>query len=153
LLEKKNAIAAQIAAQFDEGLFNLKFQFERGDLGLNGYIASLKTMLAEVDISTDAGKKLWIQINGLIDGLVDDISGAAFNIPGQIRLPTLFEVRRAVQAESLGVNYLDNRDQTINVFISDDVQADVVFDAIAGAFEVEDLRNAPGGAGITLGVL
>lgn len=152
-LELKNAQAARISASFNDGLFNLKFQFERGDIGLNGYIESLRGMLGQVDVSTRAGKELWLQINSLIEGLVSDISGQAFNIPGEIRIPTLFEVRRAVQAEALGVNYLDNRQQNINVYVSDEVQVAAVFEAIAGAFEVDDVRNAPGGAGITLGVL
>jgi hypothetical protein len=150
-LNQKNAEAARLAAVYNDALFNLKFSFERGDLTEAGYIAALKGMLASVDIATDAGKKLWIQINGLIESMADDIAMGGFNIPGQIRIPTLFEVRRAVQAESLGVNYQDNRQQDINVFVSDDVELDVVFEKIAGAFEVEDARFAPGGAGITIG--
>jgi hypothetical protein len=150
-LQLKNAEAAQISAQFNDAMLNLQFQFERGDLGTNAYISSLQTMLAEVDTSTEAGKKLWLQINGLIESLTGEINQTAFNIPGQIRLPTLFEVRRAVQAESLGVNYLDNRQQNIQVFVADDVEVGVVFDAINSSFETEDARYAPGGAGITIG--
>jgi len=149
-LNLKNAEAARLAAVYNDALFSLKFDFEFGNIGESQYIAELKKMLDSVDLATDAGKKLWIQINGLIEGMTDDLSNQAFNIPGQIRIPTLFEVRRAVQAESYGVNYLDNRQQDINVYVSDEVQLDAVFEAISGAFEVEDARYAPGGAGITI---
>lgn len=150
-VEFRNAEAARIAAEFENGLFNLRFQFERGDIGTQEYIAGLRAMLAEVDTSTRQGKELWIQINGLIESMTEDISNAAFNIPGQIRLPTLFEVRRAVQAEALGVNYLDNRQQNITVNVSSEVELAAVLEAISNSFDVEEARLAPGGAGITIG--
>jgi len=151
-LNLKNAEAARVAAEFESALFNLKFANEQGSLSDAGYLQALKEMRDQVDTSTRQGKEIWLEINALIEGMTDDLSNQAFNIPGQIRIPTLFEVRRAVQAEALGVNYLDNRQQNINVYVSDDVQVQAVFEAIAGAFEVEDARYAPGGAGITLGV-
>jgi hypothetical protein len=150
-LELKNAEAARIQAEFNNQLFQLKFQFERGDIGLQAYLSSLRGLLDQVDTSTQAGKELWLQINALIEGLTNDISSQAFNIPGQIRLPTLFEVRRAVQAEAMGVNYLDNRQQNINVYVSSNVEMQAVADAMANAFDVEESRFAPGGAGITIG--
>jgi hypothetical protein len=150
-LNLKNAEAQRVQAEYENALFNLKFENEKGLLSDAGYLSALKGMLATVDTSTRAGKELWLQINGLIEGMADDVGTLAFNIPGQIRLPTLFEVRRAVQAEALGVNYLDNRQQDINVYVNDEVQLDAVFEAIAGAFDVEDARYAPGGAGITIG--
>ena len=151
-LEAKNAESALIQAQYNDKLFDLRFQHESGKLGTNAYVEALKGMLASVDTSTHQGKQLWLQINGLIEGLTDDISNQAFNIPGQIRIPTLFEVRRAVQAEALGVNYMDNRQQDINVYVSDDVQLSALMETIAGVFEIEQARFAPGGAGITLGI-
>lgn len=151
-LELKNAEAALVQAQYNDKLFDLRFLHESGKLGTNAYIGALKGMLAEVDTSTHQGKQLWIQINSLIEGLTSDIAGQAFNIPGQIRIPTLFEVRRAVQAEALGVNYQDNRQQDINVYVSDEVGLEALMETISGVFEVEQSRFAPGGAGITLGI-
>ncbi len=150
-LELKNSEAARISASFNDGMFNLKFQFERGTIGQSEYISALRGMLDATDLTTTQGMQLWMQINSLIEGLTDDLSGAAFNIPGQIRIPTLFEVRRAVQAEALGVNYVDNRQQDIHVHVSSDLQLSAVLDAIEGVFEVQAAAMAPGGAGITLG--
>ncbi|KKL63629.1 hypothetical protein LCGC14_2173170, partial [marine sediment metagenome] len=84
-----------------------------------------------------------------------DSADAAFNIPTDIRLPTLFEVRRDLAADALGVNYQDNRNQEINIFVSDDVNLQDVIDqiesAFGGAIDVEAARNSSGGANITIG--
>lgn len=110
-------------------LDDLSFAFEIGNIGLATYIARLRDLARSIDRSTDQGQELWeqiqLQIKGLIDGAED-----AFNIPTEIRLPTLFEIRRAVQAEALGLNVNDNRNQYINVTVGNRLELDDFFDAL-----------------------
>ena len=160
-LEKARLLFAQKRAELDvaktkiqDVLFDLKFQFDTGALGLSGYLGALRQMRDAVDITTRQGKELWEQINGLIEGLVGS-ANQAFNIPTEIRLPTLFEVRRALAADQLGVNYQDNRVQEVNVYVNDNVDAAQFareLDAVLGtSFANDTRRNAPGLAPLTLG--
>lgn len=150
-LEKKNAEAAARRAFFDDKLFNLNFDFETGEIGLSQYINALKSLLEQVDVSTDQGKKIFLEISNLIDSLTSDISDFQFNIPGSIRLPTLFEVRRSLAADQLGVNYQDNRVQLINLTIDDPLTLDLVLTAIDSAFGLDLQRVTAGNVGVTLG--
>ncbi len=149
-LEKKNAEAAAKRAFFDDRLFQLQFAFETGEIGLSAYISSLEKLLETVDTSTQQGKEIFLQIQGLIDSLSDDVSDLAFNIPSTIRLPTLFEIRRDLAADQLGVNYLDNRQQNINIIVSDSVSLEEVIRVVEDAFgSIEANRTSAGAAGVT----
>lgn len=154
-LEKKNAEANARRAFFSDRLFQLRFSFETGEIGTGAYIGALERLLQEVDTSTQQGKEIFLEIQGIIDGLTDDVNDLAFNIPESIRLPTIFEVRRALAADQLGVNYQDNRQQDIRLFVSDNVDVNEVINAIEQAFgtsiDLEAQRLAQGGAGITIG--
>jgi len=147
-LEKKNAEAAAKGAFFDDKLFGLNFQFETGDIGLSQYINALRSLLETVDTTTDQGKKIWLEINGLIEGLEGDVADMQFNIPGSIRLPTLFEVRRSLAADQLGVNYQDNRTQLINLTIDDPLTLAEVLAAIEDAFGADVQRVTAGNVGV-----
>ena len=155
-LEQKNAEMAAVKAFYDDRLFNLKFDFDRGTITKGQYIAALQKFLAEVDTSTQQGKELWIQINGLIEGMTGDLSDMKFNIPGEIRLPTLFEVRRSLAADALGVNYQDNRQQDITFYVASDVDIAKVAEAVnegLGAQAVSaSARFAPGSSTMTMGM-
>ena len=48
-------------------LFNLRFAFETGDMGLSSYIASLRRLLKGVDTTTQQGKEIFLEITNLID--------------------------------------------------------------------------------------
>lgn len=150
-LERKNAEAAAQRAFFDDRLFQLQFAFETGEIGTAGYIAALQRLLEEVDLSTRQGQEIFLQIQGIIDGLTEDISDFRFNIPDQIRLPTLFEVRRALAADQLGVNYLDNRTQYVNLTVDDPLTLQQVLEAVESAFGSGSQRVTAGAAGITIG--
>jgi hypothetical protein len=154
-VERINAEARAKQEFFSNQLFELQFGFETGEFGTSAYISALERLLAEVDTSTTQGKEIFLQIQSVIDGLTNDVSNLAFNIPGAIRLPTLFEIRRSLAADQLGVNYQDNRAQEINVFVSDEVDVQDVISAIEGSFggsiDLESQRLATGGTGITIG--
>lgn len=139
---------------FDQRLSDLGFLFQTDQIGRSRYIAGLRAFQQGIDRTTRQGEELWREIELQIRGLQEDASNA-FNIPTEIRLPTLFEVRRALAADALGVNYQDNRTQEINVFVSDDVDVNAVIAAIEASFggtiDLEAQRLASGGAGITIG--
>jgi hypothetical protein len=139
---------------YDRRLADLDFLYQTDQIGQSQYIAALRALQGGIDRTTRQGEELWREIELQIRGLQEDAS-QAFNIPTEIRLPTLFEVRRALAADALGVNYQDNRQQEINVFVSDDVDVNSVIDAINSAFggsiDLEAQRLSSGGAGITIG--
>ena len=155
-LAVKEAEMADIAAFYSDRLFTLKFDFDRGAISKGQYIASLQKFLSEVDTSTRQGKELWQEINGLIEGMSSDLSDMQFNIPGEIRLPTLFEVRRSLTADALGVNYQDNRQQDIRIYVDSDVDvakvANAVNEGLGSQAATASARYAPGSATLTLGV-
>ena len=157
-LEAEKALAeAESRAQrefYDRRLSDLDFLFQTDQIGRSQYIAGLRALQGGIDRTTRQGEELWREIELTIRGLMDS-ADQAFNIPTEIRLPTLFEVRRAVEADALGVNYQDNREQEINIFVSDDVELSRVIEGIESAFggniDVEAARSSSGGAAITIG--
>ena len=150
-LEKRNAEAAAQQAFFDDRLFQLRFSFETGEIGTAAYIGALEQLLSTVDTSTQQGKEIFLQIQGIIDGLTDDVSSLAFNIPTNIRLPTIFEIRRSLAADQLGVNYVDNRQQEINLTITDQLTLEQVLAALDSRISSGAARVPAGAAGITIG--
>lgn len=139
---------------YDRQLSDLDFLFRTDKLGQASYIAALRSLQSGVDRTTKQGEDLWRGIELQILGL-QDAAEQVFNIPTEIRLPTLFEVRRALAADALSVDYQDNRQQEINIFVSDNVEIDRVIAAIEDKFgsfiDVDAARVTAGGAGITIG--
>ncbi len=154
-LAKQQSEAGLERARFNVALFDLKFLTETGQLGTGGYITALQALLEQVDTTTHQGKEIFLEIQALIDGLTDDIGDLAFNIPGGIRLPTLFEIRRAVEADSLGVNYIDNRQIDVRVNVETVADLGELLEALSGALNqsipTEGQRLATGASGLTVG--
>ncbi len=141
-------------AFYDQRISDLDFLFQTDQIGKSTYIAALRELQKGIDRTSKQGEDLWRQIELQILGLMDQ-ANQAFNIPTEIRLPTLFEVRRDLAADALGVNYQDNREQEINIFVSDDLDLASVIDQIestfGGSIDVAAARNSTGGAQITIG--
>jgi hypothetical protein len=154
-LERRNAEAQLQQAFFDDRLFQLRFQFETGELGTSAYVAALRRLQEEVDLSTQQGMEIFLQIEGIINGLTDGLNNMAFNIPTSIRLPTLLEVRRSLAADQLGVNYQDNRTIYVTLDISSTVDLEEALAVIENAFGSADaaqgLASAPGQFAFTIG--
>jgi hypothetical protein len=150
-LEKRQAELAHERAFFDDRLFELQFAFETGAIGTSAYIAALQRLLSEVDTSTRQGKEIFLEIQGLIDSLSDDITDMQFNVPSSIRLPTIFEIRRSLAADQLGVNYVDNRQQSITIEASDALSLEEILQAVVDSIDSGATRTTAGAAGITIG--
>lgn len=155
-LAAKEAHMNDIREFYNDRLFTLSFDFARGDISKSQYIANLKLLLADVDLTSKQGKEIWMEINSLIEGMTDDVGDMQFNIPGEIRLPTLFEVRRSLAADALGVNYQDNRQQDIRIYVDSDVDvarvADAVNEGLGSQAATASARFAPGSSTLTLGI-
>lgn len=150
-LELFQADMEKTKAFFDDRLFQLQYMVDTGQLGEGGYLNALKQLQAQTDTTTRQGQEIWQQIQGLIEGLVNDTQNLAFNIPTEIRIPTLFEVRRALAADQMGVNYQDNRQMDIRVEVSDQLTLDAVLQSIDNAFSLDTRRNAPGNFRLAIG--
>jgi hypothetical protein len=152
VLEAEIADEAAFAA---DRLFTMQFDYDRGAITKGQYISGLQKFLAEIDTTTKAGKELWQQVNGLIEGMTGDLSDMQFNIPGEIRLPTLFEVRKSLAADQMGVNYMDNRMQDIRIYVNSDVDvakvADAVNEGLGSQVGSASARYAPGASTMTMG--
>ena len=122
-LDLQQAKAAAQRAFIDQKLFDLEFLYARGELTTTGYINALKSLRANVDTTSQQGKELWLQLTQLIEGMVSDVGDLAFNIPSEIRMPTLYETRAAVQARQMRVQYQDQRRQNIRILVTDKVSA------------------------------
>lgn len=138
---------------FNQVLSDLDFAFQMGEIGLSGYINQLRALAGSVDTSTREGLELWQSIQLKIKNLVEGTNNALqFNIPTEIRLPTLFEVRRALAADSLGVNYQDNRQQDIRVEVNSVVELEELLAVLDGRYGAGNVNViAPGAAGLTAG--
>jgi hypothetical protein len=154
-LEQARGEMAAERSFFSTELFNLRFLADTGAIGTGAYLSALRGLLAQVDTTTQQGKEIFLEIQGLIDGLTDDIGELAFNVPTAIRLPTLFEVRRALAADQLGVNYMDNRQMDIIIDVRDATDVEALVNALAnslgGSITSTAGRFAPGASGLTLG--
>lgn len=154
-LQKNQAQNSLQKSFFDNALFELNFLSETGKLTSGAYVQSLRNLLSQVDITTTQGKEIFLQIQGVIDGLTNDLSNVAFNIPTAIRLPTLFEIRRALTADQLGVNYQDNRLQSITIHANTAVDVanlvGLISNQLGDSVTLASSRLATGGASFTIG--
>lgn len=75
-------------------------------------ISQLQALLQVPGITQEQTDNLLTKIKGLKDQLGQDFQ---FNIPTEIRLPTLYEVRRSHAAEQAGTGYNDNRQISVQM--------------------------------------
>jgi hypothetical protein len=116
-----NDLKAQLVAQKDQAAATrvsetkdmIDFQLEMHEITVGQAIAQLRALLASPDVQANEDRVR--EIRRAIKGLQDQVSGALqFNI-GDIKLPTLYEVRRTRQSAALGIGYNDNRVVTVTM--------------------------------------
>jgi len=140
-------------AFYDQRLDDLNFLFETDQISRQAYINALRALQAGIDRTTRQGEEIWREIELQIRRLeesAEEAFDAGFNIPTEIRLPTLFEVRRALAADQMGVNYMDNRQQNVTIEVSSEVDLEAVIRIIDDHFgdvaSTEFRRSGTGGA-------
>jgi len=104
-------LVSQAAKQRDDQLAefqrNLQFQHDMGYISDQQEIADIQAYLqAHQDLTEQQKQQLLLQIHQI---QAQAGQNAGFDIPTNIRLPTLYEVRRLSQSEQAGYGYNDNR--------------------------------------------
>lgn len=122
---KAEAISAQanlVAAQINVGQQQTDFLLQMEQITTGQAIAQLEGLLKIPGITQEQTQQLLLKIHQLRKDASKDLQ---FDIPGEIKLPTLYEVRRLRQSEAQGLGYQDNRQINVqyNVLTAQDNQA------------------------------
>lgn len=124
------AQAAARDAQLSSSLDDYQFLYDMEQINKQQFIAYLQSLKQIPDLTTDQIRSIDRQIKGLSDELRGDLQ---FNLPTNLNLPTLYEVRRTNQLGS-GIGYQDNRVNTITIYVTDGVSLQQAQDLIDDNF-------------------
>lgn len=135
LIAQQRAVdqAALATAQQD-----IDFYRELGQATLGQTIAAYEALLPLASKNKDDYQALLLKINALRK---EGAQNLAFDVPAELTLPTLYEVRRSNQQASIGAGYQDNRVISVNF------TANNVTDAQAIADQIVDGLAAPSRVG------
>lgn len=112
----------------------INFQLEMGQITSQQAIASLQALLAIPEINEKQFQAITLEIKRLRDAAGQDFQ---FNLPTQLGLPTVYEVRRLNQSGAGGQvgasGYNDNRQITVNVTANTNADPNQIATAVADA--------------------
>jgi TP901 family phage tail tape measure protein len=134
LQAEADLIAAQanvVRAQIDKGTQDIDFMLQMEQITTAQAIAQLEALLQVPGITQEQTRNLLLKIRQL---RADASADVAFNIPSEIRLPTLYEVRRANQTAAMGQSYQDARVITINFTANNTADAQGIANEIVDRF-------------------
>lgn len=123
--------AALTQAQVTEDLSRLSYESHIHKISDNAYIAGLQEILRTKKLSTDQRRQVLTQIYDLQNQASNSSSGLSLNV-GQIKLPTIYEIRRAIaggQGASSAATVINNS-PTISVMVAKQSDVAHVVDAI-----------------------
>lgn len=120
-----NAQAGVRDAVFQDALDTINFNQQMGYITSAAAIAQLQNLLKMHDLTTAERRQVLEQIHGLQQDLVSQLTSSGFNIPGEIQLPTAYQVRR-----SLGI---DKAQTLVKESVNDLTNAATPSSALAGA--------------------
>lgn len=89
-------------AQLASRRADIEFALDMGRATVAQAIAQLQALLQIPGLTEQQTRDILLRIRQLRDGLNQDL---AFNLPSDLRLPTLYEARRALQSQQAGQNY------------------------------------------------
>jgi hypothetical protein len=118
-------------AQLSSAEQDIDFYKELGQATLGQTIASYEALLPLAAKNKDDYQALLLKINALRK---EAGANVAFNIPTDIKLPTLYEVRRANQTADAGQGYQDNRIININFQATNTADAQAIATQIVDGF-------------------
>ncbi len=110
---------------------DIDFYREMGQATLGQTIASYEALLPLASKNKDDYQALLLKIRALRK---EGDAQTAFNIPSEIKLPTLYEVRRANQSAAAGQSYQDARVITINFTANNTADAEGIANQIVDQF-------------------
>lgn len=94
-------------------LDTIDFNKEMGNITGAEAVKALQTMLKATNLTEAQRRDIMRKIKGLQDDIRNQLTGSGFNIPGEIKMPTAYEVRRSLGAdaarEAIGQSVLDVR--------------------------------------------
>jgi len=99
--------AAQRDAIFNDKLGTIDFNMEMGRMTSSAAIDQLKEMLKQTNLTRDQRRQLLLKIKGLQDDVRNALTGSGFNI-SDIKLPTAYQVRRALALDKYNTFVTDN---------------------------------------------
>ncbi len=119
-LDKLNTAVVSAAASVrdatlstDTNKIDVALQLER--ITAAQAIAQFEALLKIPNLTADQTNQILLKIQQLRNSLGQDLQ---FDIPTDINLPTLYEVRRSLQDQQAGVGYQDNRNAYINMTVA-----------------------------------
>lgn len=132
-IERQRQVTAVGDARLQEGLDQINFNLAMEKITKQQAIAQLRN-LEKLATSDDEIRALQLQIKGLEDDLGQDYQ---FNLPSEIGLPTLYEVRRLTQggyAAPSEATSVDNRQITINFSANNVAEAEEIANYLVDQF-------------------
>lgn len=121
---------------------DLDYLYEFDRITASRYIELLRSELMRIPESNkNARREIERKIKALREEMSSDLQ---FNLPGELKLPTLYEIRRADQAGQMGGggSYQDNRIVTVNVNQANDPAG--VVNAVTDALGRPPVSTGPG---------
>lgn len=125
--ELVGAEAALRDATLSERRDYYSFLEETGKITQAQLINYLQSLLAIPDLTQDQIRDIQREIYGLRQQLGQDFQ---FNLPSNLSLPTLYEVRRLDQSAGIGAGYNDNRTINLTINASTTASADDIANAV-----------------------
>lgn len=94
------ARAAARDAKLQYELDTIDFNKEMGNITGQEAVRALQAMLKATNLTEQQRRDIMRKIKGLQDDIRQQLTGSGFNIPGEISLPTAYEVRRSLAVDS-----------------------------------------------------
>lgn len=94
--EKIRAEAQVRDTQLQNRLDTIDFQMQMGRMTSSAAIEALKEIKRTSDLTRAQRRNLLLKIKGLRDEIKNSVTSSGFNIPGEIKMPTAYEVRRSL---------------------------------------------------------
>lgn len=81
-------------------LETIDFNKEMGKITGQEAVKALQAMLKATNLTEQQRRQIMLKIKGLQDDIRNQLTGSGFNIPGEIKMPTAYEVRRSLGADA-----------------------------------------------------
>lgn len=135
------AQAALRDAEFSDRLGDIDFLLQIGDITTAQAIQMLESLAQIPDLTEEQLRQIRLKIKSLQD---DISSNFQFNLPTNLRLPTLYEARRLDQSSSQGIGYQDNRTVDIRIQVNNGADEERMISILDDALSNRRFGSTPG---------
>lgn len=126
--ERIRAEASVRDALLSEGRATIDYQLAIGEITRQQAIGALQSLLTIPNLTEKQIREINLAIKGLREQLGQDFQ---FNLPTQLGLPTVYEVRRLGQSGGTGGSYQDNRQINVTVEVATNASPQDIATAVA----------------------